>query len=180
MTKFNKNNHIPFASILIFLNIIFIDYLHALPFNQEMVGTQLSTGDIQRLEPTDSIPRGYLARDLVKKREDALLIPNPVKPTRNSIRHGQRLYNANCSVCHGRLIEDKLVKGVMQDLNGALPLFAEFMKPKPDGHFYQHIYFGLMPIMPSYKYRFTEEEQWDLVNFIRHGQSVYQGEMPQK
>jgi len=149
----------------------------ALPFNQDMVGSQKSIGDIHRPEPANSIPRGFLDRNLIqgkliKERGDALSLKNTVPADDRSIMHGERLYQTNCSVCHGRLIEGKHITGAMQKLNGALPLFANYMIPKPDAHFFQHVYFGLMGVMPSYKYRFSIDEHWDLVNYIRHGQKL--------
>jgi mono/diheme cytochrome c family protein len=169
-----KMTGIVVAFALVFINAT----AFALPFNQDMVRNQLSIGDIQRPEPPHSVPRNSLQRKVVEKREDALSLVNPVKPSIRSIARGKRLYQSNCSVCHGRLIDGQHIKGAMQDKNGALPLFEAFMKEKSDGHFFQHIHFGLYPVMPVYGWRFAISEQWDIVNYIRKGQEERASSVP--
>jgi mono/diheme cytochrome c family protein len=145
----------------------------ALPFNQDMVGSQLSIGDMQRANPAKSLPKGADQRYMGDEAsiESAARMVNPVPPSDRSIRHGERLYQANCSPCHGRRIDGKQVEGGVQQWLPGLPLFEPMMKDKPDGHFFQAIHFGFAGIMPSYSYKFSIEEEWDIVNYIRHVQN---------
>jgi cytochrome c len=143
----------------------------ALPFNQDMVGSQLSVGDMHRPDPLRSRERGASARFMGDEPGDATRFVNPVPASPRSIRHGERLYQSNCSPCHGRRIDGKQVEGGVQHLMPGLPLFEDMMKVKPDGHFYQAIHYGFAGIMPSYAYKFSVEEEWDLVNYIRSVQN---------
>lgn len=143
----------------------------ALPFNQDMVGNQISVGDMHRPEPAKSKPRGAEERYVGESREAALLMKNPVKPTADSVIHGERLYQVTCSPCHGRYIEDQYVNGGVQHVVPGPPLFEAYMKEKPDAHYFQYIHFGGLAIMPAYGWRFSPEEHWDIVNYIRSVQN---------
>jgi mono/diheme cytochrome c family protein len=146
----------------------------ALPFNQDMVGNQISTGDMQRPEPARSIPRGAAKRFVGMKREDALTLVNPVKPTTRSIAHGKRLFQANCTPCHGKIVNQTYVLGPLATQLPGAPLFqGSFMWDKPDAHYFQFIHFGGMAIMPKYGYKFSIKEHWDIVNYIRDVQRQF-------
>jgi len=143
----------------------------ALPFNQDMVGSQLSVGDMHRPDPLRSRERGASGRFMGDAPGDPKRFVNPVSVSIRSIRHGERLYQANCSPCHGRRIDGKQVEGGVQHLLPGVPLFEPVMKEKPDGHFYQAIHYGFAGIMPPYAYKFSVEEEWDIVNYIRSVQN---------
>jgi mono/diheme cytochrome c family protein len=151
------------------LVIIFIvsSSSYALPFNQDMVGNQPSIGDIQRPEPGSSVSRGSLQRDLMMSREEAVNLKNPIKPTEQSIYHGERLYSSNCSPCHGRVIDGEVYLGTVQTQVPGPALFVESMWEKSDGHYFSYIHYGGMAIMPAYGWKLNSHEQWDIVNFIR-------------
>ena len=144
----------------------------ALPFNQDMVGTQPVTGSIMRPKAPGSVPRGALSR-YSEKPEDltkTLQITNPTKADADSLAHGERLFSVNCSPCHGSYTGGKHVASAMQVPNGAMPgpvLSDAIVAQKPDGHFYQFIHFGGMAIMPAYGYKLSVQEHWDIVNYIR-------------
>lgn len=144
----------------------------ALPFNQDMVGSQLSVGDMHRADPLRSRERGSSARFMGDDPGDPNRFVNPVPASVRSVRHGERLYQANCSPCHGRWLEGKQIEGGVQQWMPGLPLFEPMMKEKPDGHFYQAIHYGFAGIMPSYAYKFSIEEEWDIVNYIRSVQNA--------
>jgi hypothetical protein len=144
----------------------------ALPFNQDMVGSQLSVGDMHRADPLRSKERGASARFMGDEPGDPNRFVNPVPASARSIRHGERLYQSNCSPCHGRRLEGKQIEGGVQQWLPGLPLFEPMMKDKPDGHFYQAIHYGFAGIMPSYAYKFSIEEEWDIVNYIRSVQNA--------
>jgi len=149
-----------------------IQAANALPFNQDMVGSQLSVGDMHRADPLRSRERGFSARFMGDEPGDPNRFINPVPASARSIRHGERLYQSNCSPCHGRRIEGKQIEGGVQQWMPGLPLFEPMMKDKPDGHFYQAIHYGFAGIMPSYGYKFSIEEEWDIVNYIRSVQNA--------
>jgi mono/diheme cytochrome c family protein len=168
MLIFSQKVNLPnlFYTLGVFVALVF-NSAFALPFNQDMVGNQPSIGDIQRPEPGLSISRGSLQRDLLMTREEAVNLKNPVKATEQSVYHGDRLYNANCAPCHGRVLDGKVYLGTVQNQVPGPALFAESMWEKSDGHYFSYIHYGGMAIMPAYGWKLNFYEQWDIVNFIR-------------
>jgi mono/diheme cytochrome c family protein len=144
----------------------------ALPFNQDMVNTQYSNGTIMRPAPEGAVSVAEANRWVGKKREDALALTNTVPPSVESVSKGKRLYHINCSPCHGRMLEGEYVPGAVSQQVPGPNLFMAFYKDRPDNHFFQFIYFGGMAIMPAYGWKFSIEEHWDIVNYIRSVQSV--------
>lgn len=145
----------------------------ALPFNQDMVGTQLANGTIQREGAKDSVAVGTSQRYIGDKREDALVLSNPVTRTVQSVSNGSRLYRAQCAPCHGSVIDGAYVQGPVAKFVPGPHLFIEAMKAKPDAHYFQYIYFGGLAIMPRYGYKLSIDEQWDIVNYIRDVQDNF-------
>jgi mono/diheme cytochrome c family protein len=144
----------------------------ALPFNQDMVGTQYGLGQIMRPKATGAVSTND-AKRFIGTREEAASLKNPVAPTGQSILHGKRIYNANCSPCHGSFVEGKHVPGPVGARLPAVNLAQDYLKVVPDSHFFQFIHFGGMAIMPAYGWKLSLTEHWDIVNYIR---SVQQGE----
>ncbi|HWP35450.1 MAG TPA: cytochrome c [Thermodesulfobacteriota bacterium] len=96
---------------------------------------------------------------------------NPVPMTEASVKRGEALFRIFCTPCHGA------------DGKGQGPVAARFVPPPPldspaikgraDGYLYATIRQGsLAGIMPAYGYRMTEQERWDLVNYLRRLQGV--------
>lgn len=148
----------------------------ALPFNDDMVGTQPKTGQIMRGEPKDSIPIGGNARYVVPP-EETLTLTNPTKnPTAVQLQRGKRLYKANCTQCHGIFQDGNYHPGAVQPWIMGLDLSTADMAAKPDGHFFGSIHYGFpqvgeVKVMNSYAYKFSIEEHWDIVSFIRSMQA---------
>ena len=142
----------------------------ALPFNQDMVGRQLTNGQIMRPYNKDSVPVNSSSRYIRSKDESASL-QNPVPSTETSRRTGERLYQINCSPCHGRYIENKYIPGALSTYLPAPNLSQEFYAKKPDGHYFQFIHYGGMAIMPAYGYKLSISEHWDIINYIRNIQA---------
>lgn len=89
---------------------------------------------------------------------------NPIESTPQSISAGQLLYQQNCSRCHG----------INGDGNGAdaptLPIkpydFRVHIPFHDDNFFFRTIQNGLGTIMPAWKGTLTEEDTWNLINFL--------------
>ena len=96
--------------------------------------------------------------------EEAKKVKNPIKVTNESLRKGKEVYEKKCVSCHG-------VKG---DGKGTM---AARLNPKPTnfhehhqmemsgGEFFWKITTGRGP-MPSYKKELSEEEVWQVINYI--------------
>lgn len=144
--------------------------LRALPFNDDMVDSQLKTGQVMRAKPAESVPVGSLTHRIEKK-EDALELQNPIKPTAQSVRNGERLFMVNCAPCHGNIATGEKAVETLSKSMPAVDLTHESYKNRPDGLFYATIEFGGLAIMPRLGWKIAPEERWDIVNYIRKVQS---------
>jgi mono/diheme cytochrome c family protein len=97
--------------------------------------------------------------------KEAQIVKNPLSKNTTSLVDGQKLYITNCAPCHGD-------KG-----RGDGPA-AEALTPKPadhsstsvqsetDGSLFWKLSEGRKP-MPAYKNVLTEQQRWELINYIR-------------
>ena len=140
----------------------------ALPFNQDMVGNQLSTGAIMRPQPKGAVAVGSLDRR-VESYAESLNLQNPISGDEASAVNGKRLFEMHCQVCHGRWEEGKHIGNtlkVMPAMDLTIPLYKE----KSDGSIFGAIHFG-KGLMPAYGWKFSTAEHWDLVNYVRRAQA---------
>lgn len=140
---------------------------YGLPFNQDMVGNQYGLGQIMRPKAEGSVSTNDAKRYVGLTREDAAELKNPIAPTLRSILHGKRVYNTNCSPCHGSFVDGAHVPGPVGAKLPAVNLAQDYLKAVPDSHFFQFIHFGGMAIMPAYGWKLSLDEHWDIVNYIR-------------
>jgi mono/diheme cytochrome c family protein len=103
--------------------------------------------------------------------DDADRTKNPVASSAESIERGKELYldskKGNCVFCHGE-------NGSGNEAN--LPKLrrkpadlsdSERMSMMTDGEVFWKISKGINMIMPAGEKRMTEEERWDVVNYVR-------------
>jgi len=92
-------------------------------------------------------------------------LPNPVKPTAASLEQGKRLFDINCSMCHGQTSAKPGPVG--QKLKPPPPgLDHELVKGLSDTDIFKAITLGFGR-MPSFQNKLMPEERWHLVNFLR-------------
>jgi len=89
---------------------------------------------------------------------------NPIPRSADSIARGRQLFAKDCAVCHGAEGKGDGVAALPQrpdDLSRIAPppIF-------PDGVIAYRILNGVN-LMPAFKTTFSENEVWDLLNFIR-------------
>lgn len=139
-------------------------------FNQPSIKSQ-EEGTFQRF-PEDSVPRsgrepfieatavrdGQLVRDLEPL--------NPTQATPVSVARGRVLYDTYCAVCHAA------------DGNAGTPVTQRGMPAPPIGallpvlsepHLYNKILYG-GPIMPAYGFQTSQQDRWDMVNYMKSPQ----------
>ncbi len=92
-------------------------------------------------------------------------IANPLKGNIEDTKAGKQLYKLQCAVCHGDTGKGDGVAGLA--LNPKPASFkSEIVQNETDGALYWKITIGRAP-MASYKDLLTEEQRWQLVNYIR-------------
>lgn len=100
-----------------------------------------------------------------KAPESAKSIKNPIPADAVSIAAGKVLYTKECLQCHGK-------KGMGDGPNAATldkspePINTAKVKNQADGELFWKIKEGRKP-MPSTKKNFTDEQRWQVVNYIR-------------
>jgi len=95
----------------------------------------------------------------------ALTKENPIKGNTQVLPDAKKLYQTNCSPCHGNG-----GKGDGPAASACNPKPADHTSAKiqsePDGSLFWKISEGRNP-MPAFKQAFSETQRWQLVNFIR-------------
>jgi mono/diheme cytochrome c family protein len=97
--------------------------------------------------------------------EAAKIEKSPLKPSPEVAKKGKSLFGSNCQKCHG-----PEGKGNGPDADPkAKPadLTAMKMDINPDGVIYYKIWNGHPPAMPAHKSKFTKENTWTLVEYVK-------------
>ncbi|MEK6777531.1 MAG: cytochrome c [bacterium] len=90
---------------------------------------------------------------------------NPVQPTEVSVARGRELFKQKCAPCHG---ESAKGNGRLAETLAPRPsdLTSDMASMHPDGDLFYKISKG-RGAMPAWESVFSEEDRWNLVNFIR-------------
>lgn len=143
---------------------------YALPWDTDLNHQQsYKTSEMARSPVKGTIPLG--AKPFTLSHEDAgKNLKNPSTPTRASLWRARRLWNSNCATCHGLQGDGNSVVGPQVK---APSLKLDLYKSRTDGWIYSVIHAGLNN-MPRYGYKLTEQDHWDLVNYVRYIQGQHQ------
>lgn len=97
---------------------------------------------------------------------EAAFLFNPVPRTANSIARGRQLFQQNCAVCHGA--EGRGDGVAAASLPERPDDLSKIARPPifPDGIVAYRIRNGVK-MMPAFKTTLSENDTWDLINFIR-------------
>ena len=98
--------------------------------------------------------------------EEAKHVPNPLTASPANLAEGRRLYLDKCSECHG---ESGKGDGNQSKMYNAPPTNftdAQKMNAESDGELFYKLSEGHRP-MPSFKRRYTDEQRWKLILFLR-------------
>ncbi|HXJ16645.1 MAG TPA: cytochrome c [Candidatus Polarisedimenticolia bacterium] len=93
-------------------------------------------------------------------------LKNPVPSSDEAIAAGRQIYTKHCEKCHGVNGDGKGPKAA--DLSVAPGDFtdAHKMRTLVDGELYWQITYGRLP-MPAFADKMSDEERWQLVDYIR-------------
>ena len=103
-------------------------------------------------------PNRWMAPEKMAQRK------NPVKVTSESIQQGKNLYQEHCALCHGSdgLGDGPAAQGLKQKPSNLVAMSGMHV----DGDVAWKIAEG-RGAMPGWKERLSEEQIWNLVNFIQ-------------
>jgi len=93
-------------------------------------------------------------------------MPNPVPATREAIGSGMSTYIDHCQSCHGVAGDGKGERAEKLNVAPADLTNGNAMAGETDGILFWKISEGHRP-MPGYKNKLSENERWELVDYIR-------------
>jgi mono/diheme cytochrome c family protein len=96
--------------------------------------------------------------------------PNPVALTDANLMAGMKLYNDNCTVCHGTAAGEKSASQIARGEYPPPPqLASEGVEDDPQGWTFWKIKHGIRWTgMPSWKGALSDREIWTLALFLKH------------
>lgn len=136
----------------------------ALPWDIDMYRQEsLRASEIARAPAVGTVPMGRKPFTLSVEEAEKVL-SNPVPFSLHSVWRGQRLWNANCTPCHGASGGGE--GAVAKQFIGIPDLLGDLYKQRNDGRVFAVIHHG-QGTMPRYGYKFSTGEKWDIVNYLR-------------
>jgi len=116
------------------------------------------------LPPEGSIARGHKPYRIETVEEAEAKLVNPLPRTRAVLERGQKVYNNNCTVCHGpRGLGDG---PIVDPYPIPKSLQSENMLKWKDGHLF-HVITAGQGIMPSYAQQIAPEDRWAAIHYVR-------------
>lgn len=97
---------------------------------------------------------------------DAAKVKNPVAPTPDNLAAAHAIYLDKCANCHGEKGAGDGPEADMYTPSPASFTDAHMMGEMTDGEIFWKMTEGRKP-MPSFKKQLTDEQRWQLVNFLR-------------
>lgn len=141
---------------------------HALPWDMDLFKQQsYKSNEMARAPVEGTVPMGF-RRNRMTTEEAAASLKNPIPRSIESVLLGKRLWNSNCSACHGL---GAAADGKVGPFMGVPSLLTDFYRQREDGRIYGVIQNGGAN-MPRYGFKFSEEEHWHLVNYLRELQDT--------
>jgi mono/diheme cytochrome c family protein len=109
--------------------------------------------------------------------EEAKRRVNPLKPSQANLPAARQMFLDKCAECHGDSGKGDGSQAKMYDPLPSNLADAQHMNTVSDGELFYKISEGHRP-MPAFKKRFTEEQRWQLVFFIRSLSASPTGQAP--
>jgi len=104
----------------------------------------------------------------------------PVKVDMALLERGQKNYDIVCAACHGLVGDGQSMVAVNMALAAPVSFHSDKLRGKPDGYIYEVASSGY-GVMPGFAWRFTPEDRWAIVAYIRalqYSQNVPLAEVP--
>lgn len=97
---------------------------------------------------------------------EAKKMKNPVAPNSDNLSAAHAIYMDKCANCHGEKGLGDGPEAAMYDVQPSNLADAHMMSEMTDGEIFWKIGEGNKP-MPSFKKQLSEEQRWQLVNYLR-------------
>jgi hypothetical protein len=111
-----------------------------------------------------TVARGYMPYPFMGVDTPKVFLSDPLLPTKEVLKLGQKKFLTFCSPCHGNLGEGN---GRLQGQFPNGPTFhSNAVINMSDGQIY-HIITNGRNVMPSYASQITRRERWAIINYIR-------------
>jgi len=143
----------------------------AVPVTFAAVGELPKDGQIRNVPSLMAPPAGTVSRDFVPYQYEPMDflgphgLQNPLAPTAEVLRTGQKYFTIFCAVCHGN--DGNAVHGyVAHKFSGIPSLNGPNLALLTDGDLY-HIVTSGRNKMPSYKAQLLPEQRWAVINYLR-------------
>ena len=107
----------------------------------------------------------FAQNDVWKAPSIAESYKNPFVGNENATQVGKKLYSQFCAICHGKKGKGEGVAGMALKPRPA-DFTKDFIQKQSDGAIFWKMTEGKPP-MAAYKTTLTEEQRWQLVNYIR-------------
>ena len=151
----------------------------ALPWDTDMYRQQsLQANEVARSPVPGTVPIGRKPFTLTVEQAESAL-KNPLPFDFANVWRGQRLWNANCSACHG--LNGAGDGAVSKQFTGIPNILDNLYKNRSDGRYFAVITIG-QGSMPRYGYKFSDIEKWSMIHYLRflQGKDVAGLERPAK
>ena len=117
--------------------------------------------------PAGVVPRGGQAVIPREQRDVATKVPNPVKPTKESVTVGKERFDVFCAPCHGAEGKGGVTGPVATKFIPPPDITnPELQRQRTDGYWHSYIMVG-GAVMPAYGEALSSQEAWHIVNYLR-------------
>lgn len=133
--------------------------------------TNKNQNDSRSIAPGAGAQQQDFSKNTWELPADADKTKNPTTATPESIAKGKELYmertKGNCVFCHGETGAGNEANMAKLRRKPADLTDKEHMTENTDGELFWKISKGIQGIMPAGEKRMTEEERWNVVNYVR-------------
>jgi len=103
---------------------------------------------------------------------------NPYQPTMENLTAGQKIYDDNCSLCHGSL--KQTISPMRTKFYPPVPQLMTRIPDDPDANFFYVVKYGVrFTGMPGWEGQLTDDDIWKAVLFIKHSDKMREAAQPQ-
>lgn len=101
-------------------------------------------------------------------KNDSAALKNPVKPDAASVAAGKKLYESNCSPCHGETGKGDGKAATQLNPKPADLTDAEWTHGSSDGEIFTVLRDGVKNTgMKGFGSKMTARQMWDVINYVR-------------